>query len=216
MSRGETGYRSLLNLGLVPSIPGAVIDHWSEVIEWLDDLVEDQQGISTLVLDALDGFEFLAHEYVVNTSFEGNWGKADKTGFAAYGKGYDAAVPELERMTNRLEKIHERGVAIVILGHVRIRNHTDPLYGQYDRYETDVHWKSWGVFHRWADHVLFGAFTTTTRGGHDDKRKETGRSLFTSKRDAYDAKHKGHDIPHEIEIPDDPEEMARIIQKYFW
>ena len=213
MSRGETGYKTLLNKGLVPSRPVALVDGWRQARDFLDGLIKDNQGIQNLVLDALGGFEFLCHEYIVNNKFDGIWGHGDQKGFSAFARGYHVSVPEFDKMVSRLERLHETGVGIVILGHVKTRTHTDPLQGSFDRYEADVHQKTWSVFHRWADHVLFGSFSSTTKGGVDDTSAEAERVIYTTKRDAYDAKHKG-EMPDMIEIPDDPDEAFDRIFKY--
>jgi hypothetical protein len=96
-----------------------------------------------------------------------------------------------------------------MLGHVQVRPFKNPLGADYDRYVCDVHHKTWGVTHKWADAVLFGTFRTVLDEKKGTKPKGIGgadRVLFCERRDAYDAKNR-YGMPEELDIPNEPAEV---------
>lgn len=213
-ARGELGYQTLLNAGRAPEIPAPVITEWTDLLSWLDALIADQQGRKTLVFDALGGFERLCHEHVCRTLFEGDW---SDSGFLSYNKGYDQSVTEWLKFLQRLDRLNALGLTIVLLGHSRIKPFKNPLGADYDRYECDIHAKTWAVTAKWADAVLFGNFYThvemkrgdAKKGMADKKGKGTGgteRWLYTERRAAFDAKNR-FGMDKEIVLPDDPAQV---------
>lgn len=98
MARGETGLETLMDSKQVEGI-----DHYPELLKWstvldvVDMLTTEEHQFSTLVLDALGGFERLCHEHVCKRDFstadrpDGDWG--DK-GFQGYMRGYDIALAD--------------------------------------------------------------------------------------------------------------------------
>lgn len=200
-SRGETGYQSLLDSGLAPALPSDVVETWPDLIGWLDSLHRNPQGIKTLGLDAIGGFERLCHEHVAARDFEGDMGEH---GFLSYMRGYDIAVTDWLIMLQKLDKLHAAGMTILLLGHARIKPFQNPLGPNYDRYECDVHAKTWGVTSKWADAVLFGNFFTSNTS-KDVKQKGKGiggadRVIYTERRAAYDAKNR-YNMPAEFSLP---------------
>lgn len=207
MSRGETGYDTLLSAGLVPAVPAEEVVAWSQLLEWLDRLIEDPQGRKTIVLDAIGGFERLCHEHVCRRDFDNNWGER---GFASFQRGYDRAVTDWLEMLNRLTMLHKAGLIILLLGHCQVRPFRNPLGVDFDRYVSDLHHKTWSVTHKWADAVLFGNFFTVI--DNEEKAKRTGkgkaiggtdRVVYTERRDAYDAKNR-YGMPQQVWLKGGP------------
>jgi hypothetical protein len=88
----------------------------------------------------------------------------------------------------------------------------------FDRFVCNIHHKSWGVTHKWADAVLFGNFFTVTEEKKKNKIKGVGgsdRVLYTERRDAFDAKNR-FNMPEEIDIPDSPEKIWNEIWKHIY
>ncbi|HUW30150.1 MAG TPA: AAA family ATPase [Planctomycetota bacterium] len=156
-----------------------------------------------LAFDALGGIERLCHERVCERDFNGDWGEK---GFTSYQKGYDVAVTDWLQLLQRLDRIRSQGITILMLGHVQVRPFRNPLGEDYDRYVSDVHHKTWGVTHKWADAVLFGTFRTIVVAKKGERAKGIGgadRVLYCERRDAYDAKNR-YGMPAELDIPGDP------------
>jgi hypothetical protein len=204
MAAGETGYQTLLGAGLVPQVDAAYVEDWAALLALLDRMGQVQAPQhKVLAFDALGGFERLCHEHVCRRDFNGEWGEK---GFASYQKGYDVAVTDWLQFLQKLDRIRSRGVTILLLGHLQIRAFKNPLGEDYDRYVADVHHKTWGVTHKWADAVLFGTFRTVLDAKRGERPKGIGgtdRVLYCERRDAYDAKNR-YGMPEEIDIPADP------------
>lgn len=191
MARGETGYQTLLGAGLVPQRDAVTVEAWPHLLTVLKDIYQmDPCPYKTIALDALGGFERLCHEEVCRRNFGGDW---SEKGFLAYHKGYDVAISDWLQLLNGLDKLRmERGCAIVLLSHCKVKRHNNPLGEDFDRYVADCHEKTWSATHRWADCVLFGNFLTIV-DTVDGKKKGidgTRRFLYAERRDAYDAKNR--------------------------
>jgi len=209
MAKGETGYETLLGSGLAPQVDAGRVETWESLLAFLEAAAGAQNPQhKVLALDALGGFERLCHERVCNRDFDGEWGEK---GFLSYQKGYERAVTDWIGLLALLDRVRECGVTILMLGHVQVRPFKNPLGDDYDRYVSNVHHKTWGITHKWADAVLFGQFVTViAKDKVTDKKGKgiggTDRVLYCERRDAYDAKNR-YGMPAELDIPGDP---ARI------
>jgi hypothetical protein len=94
---------------------------------------------------------------------------------------------------------------ILTLCHTRAATYKNPEGPDYDRYTPDLHAKTWGLTHKWADFVVFLNFSVhveaarnQTKGkGHGGRR----RVLYTTRTAAWDAKNR-HGLPDEIDSGD--------------
>lgn len=204
MAKGETGYETLLGAGSVPSVPTVRLETWEQTLALVSNLAKNSSSYKTLVLDAMSGFERMCHEYVCQTQFKGDWG--DK-GFMGYHKGYDLSIGEWIKLLGYLDAIHDQGICILMTSHCRIKNFKNPLGPDFDRFESDVHPKTWDVTKRNVDAVFFGNFVTIVDEDKGSHRKRgigrTDRVVYTTRRDAFDAKNR-YGMDDEIDIPDDP------------
>jgi len=203
MAPDETGYDTLLQHELVPQVPADISDTWQNTLDWLDSLARDPQERKTLVLDAIGGYERQCHEAVCAEHFDGDWG--DK-GFMAYHKGYDLAAGEWRKLLSRLDVLHNKGLIIVLLAHTRIKPFKNPVGPDYDRYVCDVHDKTWGPTHKWADAVFFGTFFTSMANEKQAERTGKGKAiggtrrvLYTERRATWDAKNR-FGMPESIDL----------------
>lgn len=210
MARDETGVKRLVQSGSIPSVPAHRVATWTDLLATLDDLIADQQGFETVVLDALGGFERLCHEHVCKTAFGNN-----DTNFDAYGKGPNVAVTEWLKMQHRLDRLNEAGVTLLLLGHSRVKPFKNPEGPDYDMYQCDIHEKTWGTLSRWADAVLFGNFFVAVDKSSPTAAKGkaaggTDRFIYTEKRAAFDAKN-GYRMSPQFLLPNDPAQSWNTI-----
>jgi len=216
MASGETGYDTLVGVGLVPQIPCMIINSWEELITVLGKLdAEATLPYKTLVLDATGGFEKMCHTMVCKRDFKGDWGEK---GFGAFQRGYEVAVPVWIDLLSRLDRIRAKGVMILLLGHAKIEKYKDPSGSDFDRFTSDLHKTTWGVTAKWADAVLFGKFVTITERSKTGVVKGIGgtdRILYAERRDAFDAKNR-YGMPAEIDIPNDPAKTWETIWKHIY
>ena len=220
MARGENGYETLLGNGLVPALPAAAIDEWEQLLATIESfIVADELPFKTLVFDALNGFERLCHEHTCQIEFGGEWG--DK-GFMSYHKGYDVSIAYWQQLIQLLDKLHDRGIMIILLEHSRITTFRNPLGADYDKYSTACHEKTMAVTRRWADALLFGTFYTSVETEKANKPEalkkgkgvgNSSRILYTERRDAFDAKNR-YGMPEVIDIPGNPAEVWDTIWQF--
>jgi hypothetical protein len=206
MARGETGLETLIDAGQVkPTAHFPELQTWTDTLEALDALLVENHDHKTLVLDAINGFERLCHEHVCATMFNNDWGKS---GFQSYMQGYDASLPEWRGFLTRLDAIRaQRKMAILCLCHTKVTPFRNPEGADYDRYQPDMHHKTWSLTHRWADIVMFANFYTVVidevkQGKGAAKGKGGGgkeRIMFTERSAAFDAKNR-NGLPQEISM----------------
>lgn len=190
MTRGEQGLLTLIDNKRVPETP-----HFPETMTWDDALgqveylIETEHPYKTLVIDTLNGLERLCHEHVCNRDFNADWGKA---GFTSYMQGYEVSLSDWRQLLSLFDRLRDtKNMAIICLCHTKVATFKNPEGADYDRYQPDMHAKTWSLTHKWADLVGFLNFETFV----DDKkpRKATStqnRMLFTERHAAYDAKNR--------------------------
>ncbi len=192
----DDGYQTLLNAGEAPAVPSASVDSWVDLMALCDVIASNPQDRKTLVIDGITGAERLCHEYVCQHIFGGHWGDDDNKGFAAYGKGPELSIPEWTKFLAKLDRIRNAGLNVLMLGHARTKEQKNPVGPNYDRFEPDVHAKTWGPTDKWADAILFGKFHTIVEQSRRDKSKSIAeakgkaiggidRVIFTSPCDAW-------------------------------
>jgi hypothetical protein len=116
-------------------VPAELIESYDRLLEVLDALIESPGDRKTLVLDAIGGFERLTHEHCCQRDFQGEW--SDR-GFASFQKGYDLSVTYWLGVLQRLEKLKNAGVIVIMLGHVKVKMHNNPMGANFDRYISDI------------------------------------------------------------------------------
>jgi hypothetical protein len=217
MTRGEDGLLTLMDSGClpddVPYFPDPC-ETWNEVKMGVNELIVKDHEHKTLVIDTLNGAERLCHEHVCQSEFQGDWG--DK-GFLAYHKGYDLSLPDWLELLAMLDRLREKGIGIIALCHTRVATFKNPEGADFDRYQPDLHAKTWSATHKWADMILFGMFETYVddKKGKEKKGKATGgqtRILHTERHAAFDAGNR-HNLPPEIELGATPQEAWQNFQE---
>ena len=203
----EQGLQTLIDAGRVPeSVPAATVKDWPDLLGWLDALVAEPQGVRTLALDALVGFERMCHEFICARDFGNDWGER---GFASFQKGYDLSAGEWLSLLARLDRLNARhGMTILLLGHVNVTTFKNPEGADYDQFTANVHRKTWDATAKWADAVLFGNFFSALK--NTDKGEKRGKVIHTNQRIVYTERHGAviaknrFGMPSQIEMPDDP------------
>lgn len=206
---GETGLETLIEAGRLPETPHfPACQSWDDLLGCIETLRVEDHNYKALVGDTLNGAEALCHRYICDRDFAGVWGNS---GFASYNKGYEVSLPEWTRLLVALDQLRaERKMTILWLCHTKVKPFKNPEGADYDRYQPDVHEKTWGLSHKWADCVLFGNFEVTVQTEKADAKKGKGtggsfRLMYTERRAAYDAKNR-LGLTGEIEMGNSPQE----------
>jgi hypothetical protein len=210
MTQGETGLETLIDAGRLPEIAHfPELHRWQELREAVRALTNQQHEYKTFVLDTLNGAERMCHRFITERDFDS---KTDS--FLSYGKGPEVSLPEWTMFLADLDKLREtKRMAIICLTHTKVKPFKNPSGPDYDRYTPDMHEKTWGLSHKWADVVLFGNFEAVVMGGAvlSDERKnrkgkatdvECDRMLYCERRTAFDAKNRVG-LPASLQISSD-------------
>lgn len=191
----ELGIHTLIGNGRIDKVPVMPpCATWQDVHDAIDKLTEGDHDRKTLVVDTIGGIERLCFEHVVTKQFRNEWGEK---GFAGYGRGVECSLPEWRRLVKKLDKLRiSRQMSVVLLGHSTVKPFKNPEGEDFDRYQIDMHAKTWAITSKWSDMVLFLNFHMQTDESGKRVKGKGGqvRFLNTEHHAAYDAKNR-HGLP---------------------
>lgn len=123
---------------------------WNEVVEQMTALITEEHDFQTVIVDSISGLERLIWTEVCKQFGVKNIEKADG-GFA---RGYKHALDWWELFLEGLEKLNEKGMMIILIGHVGVQEVKDPESQTYHRTAPRVHHLAEGMISQWCDAVL--------------------------------------------------------------
>lgn len=169
--------------------------------QMVGDIVRDQMGYQTLVIDTADWLEKLAVKQVcAQNGFSGMGGNND------YGKSYNELAQMWSDLLTQLEAdlIETGKMHVVFLAHSTTKKFELPEEeGQFDRYQLDLEKKVAPLLKAWSDMILFVNYRTIVVV--DDKLKTakgqggTRRMMFAEHTAAFDAKNRDG-LPREMDL----------------
>lgn len=157
----------------------------------VQELIDDNMGFKTLVIDTIDWLEKMAIEHLCSIH-----NKDGIEGFG-YGKGYTYVQELLTRLLNQLDVLVDSGMHVILLAHSHTRKHEDPgRAGSYDRYELKLSKQVGPIVKEWADLLAFMNYKTLIMEGEKGNVIAGGkeRILHFQHTAAWDAKNR-HDLP---------------------
>ncbi len=160
---------------------------WAELLAAINHLLAADHGFQTLVIDSIDWAEKLLIEEVCR--------KANKESLEdfGYGKGNVYLAEEFARFLALLEKLRDRGIHVVLVGHSMIRKFEAPdAVGAYDRFELKLSKQVAALVKEWVDALLFVNFVTKVTEKDGKQRAVGGRErvIHTTHTAAWDAKNR--------------------------
>lgn len=192
---------------------------WHELREAVWQLQRDPQGIRTIVIDTIDGYERLLWADICEKA---NVDTIEEVG-GGFGKGYTRAAEQMQQLIRDVGVLRDRhGMNVIVLAHVHVRSFNDPTGPAYDRYEMRLHKGTAALWSSWADAVLFACFDATVlKAGKQGRLKaaetmekgkatEVRRVVYTTKEAAFDAKNRDG-LPEEL-----PLEWAAFAKAIRW
>jgi len=169
--------------------------------QMVGDIVRDQMGYQTLVIDTADWLEKLAVKQVcAQNGFSGMGGNND------YGKSYNELAGMWSDLLTQLEAdlIETGKMHVVFLAHSTTKKFELPEEeGQFDRYQLDLEKKVAPLLKAWSDMILFVNYRTIVV--IDEKAKTakgqggTRRMMFAEHTAAFDAKNRDG-LPREMDL----------------
>lgn len=176
----------------------------AELYAAVDDLIANEHGYRTVVIDTADAVEALLWKHVIDHAPVGREGKPTSIESFGYGRGYQLAVDEWRVLLHRLDMLRlRRSVDIVFLSHSLVKTFKNPLGEDFDRYQPKLDHRATGLIHGWCDVVGFVCFE---EGGAKATAKDRARGWSTGRRlirlehnAAWDAKSR-IGMPPEIDL----------------
>lgn len=179
------------------------VDHFplceklEDVWQYIDAIINNDHDYKTFVIDTLDWLERLIFNQVCKDH------NVETTENIGYGKAYIFAMQYWQKMLRGLNKIREKGIAIILLAHNEIKTFSPPDSESYDRYQIKIHRHAATAIEEWADLVLFANFRTIiTKSKDDNIHRAIGsgeRILLSANRPAWRAKSR-YPIPDELPL----------------
>lgn len=154
-------------------------------IELLERLISEEHDFKTLVIDSADWLERVIYKYICKKE------KVESIEDIGYGKGYVEAMSVWSHFLAGLDTLRlKRGMEIIFICHVDIRNFNDPAGENYNHYVPKLHGRTGkgdsalGLLTEWSDMILFAVekkFTKETDvgfGGKEVKAISAGERII--------------------------------------
>lgn len=140
---------------------------WDEIVQAVVTLATEAHDFKTVVIDTLDAAEPLLWRKLCEA--QGVASVEEVSG--GFGKGYVAAVEHWRSLLNDLERLQaSRGMNVILLAHMTIKQIHDPGRDSYDRSIMRMHEKSAGAIREWCEDVLFAELDVSTAKDPRTKR----------------------------------------------
>jgi len=180
-----------------------VAKSYQDIMEAMQVLATEDHNFHTVCIDSIDGIEMLLWSELCARSNVNSIERIDK----GYGKGYVMAAETFSREIlaglNHLRD--EKGMAVILICHHKIKRYDDPAGEAYDRYQLKLQDRLSELVVQWADVVAFANYEVHTRKSGDDKaEKHKGigsgrRLLYLEERPTHIAKNR-YGLPHQIDF----------------
>ena len=176
---------------------------YEDVEEAMGALYAEQHSFDTLVIDSIDWLEPLVWDYICRTN---GWDSIEKPG---YGKGYVCALTQWQKVMEALDWLrNNRGMGVILIGHVKNKVFNDPQFEPYDTFMWDIKDNATSTHIKWADCVLFARPKQFIKQIADGQKVETHaigsgeRCLFTQERPAHPGGGRGvyGRLPYELPL----------------
>jgi hypothetical protein len=165
-----------------------VVSTYEQMKEFINSLIQQDHQFQTLVIDSSSTLEPIIFAHVCQ---KWNVDTIEKVG-GGFGKGYAEAVAIWQELTTGLDMLRNRGMAIVIIGHVTVGTFNDPLNEPYSVYDWDINKKAKATMMRWADCILFANRKTSIAKDDTGFNKEHVRAISTDARYLYTQSRPSH------------------------
>lgn len=165
-----------------------------DVLEWITTLYTGKHEFQTVVIDSTSTLEPIIH---AEKCQENDNAASINEGPLAFGAGTDQANMVWRQITEGLDALRsERGMASILIGHIKVKRFDDPNGESYDQYQWDIHHKAASLLYRWSDLVLFcntKVVVTHEELGFSKKNvKKRGQEVYPGSRFLYTQKRPAH------------------------
>ena len=178
---------------------------YTDLIDMLGTLYREEHDFKTVVLDSGSALEPLIWEHACTQN--GGVTSVEKIG-GGFGKWKIETIKYWRDIADGLDALRDdRGMASIIIGHVKTKEFADPEADSYTQYQWDLTDNAANMLYRWADCILFANFRRAvvlkTESGFNKKTaRATGTSdrlLFSEKRPAHPGGNR-YTLPYELPL----------------
>lgn len=153
------------NISELPTI-ASVDQMWSD----LSDLINENHGFSTVVIDSVTALERLFQQYVVDSDPKNP--KSINTAMGGYGAGFQAVGAMHQRVRRAAGLLQDKGIHVLFLAHVEITTLDLPDEDPYSRYSLRLNKRSMAPYVDDVSAVALVRLETFTKGDDDGSRKK--------------------------------------------
>ena len=183
--KGETGMDDLD----IAKFPTCMT--FDDVMDAIKVLFTEEHDHRTVVLDSASTLGPLIYDDVCTEFGVNNVRKV--SGFRT---GEAAVQSRWRTLLDGLDLLREKGMAVVVIGHVKVKKFKNPEGDDYDCYDFDLDAEVAELLKRWADLILFcNTKVVVKKEGEDttfSKAKKTGRDASKGQRFLYTQKKPSH------------------------
>jgi len=142
-----------------------LMTNYDMVLEILDQLIHEDHGFKTLVIDTMSALEVLMMRHTAKSFSKKSYEEIE------YGRGKGALVNRVVHLLAQLDRIHNRGIMIIMIAHSDIVNFKDPMGEAYDTYKPQLHKHISPIIEKWADIIGFAKQEHMLRESQDGMAK---------------------------------------------
>ena len=171
-------------------------ESYTEVLDHIGALVEQDHEYHTLVIDTLDALETMITNHIC---IENGWSSIAVPG---YGKGYKERTMLWNNIWYALDILRERkNMIIILVAHSQVVKVEDPILPEYDAHKLHLYKTEIAKATEWPDVIGFCLIKTyTVVDGKRNLATSAGEHvIMTKKNPAYTAKNR-YDMPEEIPL----------------
>lgn len=161
---------------------------FEEVLENVNALDSDEHNFKTYVLDSSSALAPL----IVKRALQIEKVDTEAKLGGGFGRQYDTVLTLWSQLLTAIDRLRDRGISCIIIGHITQKRFDDPINGGYTRYDYDLPKPVAESVQRWADAILFAnwdVYRTSEEVGFNAKEQRgTGsgrRVLYTQARPSH-------------------------------
>lgn len=192
---------------------GTDLTRFSEVIAFLDRLIEEEHPCKTVVVDSLSSLERMIESHILQGK------RATSLADFQYGQGYQMMMPLWEQVLSKLTQLRiGRRLNVVMLGHYKEKRDPNLTGESYQHYQIDLYEKAAKLLVNSCSAVLFADYKVHVvhekeKFGQDvAKVRSSERRLYTNEGVKFLAKNT-YGMPDDI--PMTYEAIAEYVKAHF-
>ena len=162
---------------------------FDDVLAAVTTLIKEEHEYKTFIIDSVSALEPVIWSKLCDEDGVDSIESYQK----GFGKGYTAAANKMRDLMEGLDMLRQKGISVILIGHVKVKRFDDPLGASFDQYQFDLHERIQLALQRWADSILFANTETIVKTEEVgfNKEKKTGKDL-TGQRFLFTQKRPGH------------------------